>query len=99
MNTPFGPAINLGNNDNPNFAGSAGGVAYLRGIATALQVINDLDVESDWDPHYMWGRCSDAVEALLPAPSTPSSASGRDPNHPADVHVALSNNPEKRDRT
>lgn len=97
MNTPFGPAVNLGTLDNPNYAGAAGGVAYLRGIHHALQVLQDVDLvhEDSWPQH---DADVQAVEALLKAPSPPDSASGRDPN-PLVIHVAVGNNPEKADRT
>lgn len=71
MHTPFGPAINLGTLDNPNYAGAAGGVAYMRGIHTALQVVKDLDMDSNWDPYRAQGHCAEAVEKLLTTPSEP----------------------------
>lgn len=91
MNTPFGPAINLGTLDNPNYAGAAGGVAYLRGIHTALQVLRDLD------PYSRHADCVAAVEGLLMGSPPPVAPEGATPTPPV-IHVAVGNNPEKRDR-
>lgn len=81
MNTPFGPAINLGTLDNPNYAGAAGGVAYLRGIHTALQVLNDLD------PYSRHADCVAAVEGLLKGSPPPVAPSGATPTTPSAVII------------
>lgn len=46
MNTPYGPAINLGTPDNPNFAGPAAAVGYARGLYDAREILDDLPLNT-----------------------------------------------------
>lgn len=98
MNTPFGPAINLGTLDAPSYAGTACAIAYLHGIHTAFQTLKDLD---NWatSPESAVLDCVQALEDVLTqALPDPTAPDGRDPNQPQPT-VAWSNNPQKRDRT
>lgn len=47
MNTPYGPVINLGTREEPNFAGSAAAVGYARGMYDAREVLLELSVYAE----------------------------------------------------
>lgn len=58
MKTPYGPVINLGSEEQPNFAGAAEAVGYARGIWTALDAVKSAD--ENWGP-----PAEEVIRALL----------------------------------